>query len=146
MSSAGPGGDAAGRKAPGALLTISEVSAELGVPQHILRFWETRFPELRPMKRGGNRRYYRPDDVALCAAFQRLLHEEGYTVKGVKKLLSEVGAKGLVQPASDPVPASPGIAAAVPVAQDAMPAHLLARLAAVRARLASALAAAQPAS
>ena len=78
---------AAGDKAPGALLTISELSSELGVAQHILRYWETRFPQLKPMQRAGNRRYYRPDDVALARRINRLLNEEGYTVRGVQKML-----------------------------------------------------------
>ena len=76
-------------KAPGALLTIGELSAELGVPQHILRYWETKFSKLRPLTRAGNRRYYRPDDVALVRRIHQLLNGEGYTVKGVQKLLSE---------------------------------------------------------
>jgi DNA-binding transcriptional MerR regulator len=80
---------AAGHKDPGALLTIGELSQELGVPQHILRYWETRFPQLRPMQRAGNRRYYRPDDVALARRIHRLLNQEGYTVRGVQKLLRD---------------------------------------------------------
>jgi DNA-binding transcriptional MerR regulator len=77
----------AGAKDAGALLTIGELSQELGVPQHILRYWETRFPQLRPMQRAGNRRYYRTADVALAHKIHRLLSEEGYTVRGVQKLL-----------------------------------------------------------
>src|SRR3954468_834969 len=77
----------AGQKDPGALLTIGELSQELGVPQHILRYWETRFPQLRPMQRAGNRRYYRPSDVELARRIHRLLNQEGYTVRGVQKLL-----------------------------------------------------------
>lgn len=76
-------------KAPDAFRTIGELSAELGVAQHILRYWETKFPQLKPLQRAGNRRYYRPDDVALARRIHRLLHEEGYTVKGVQKLLKE---------------------------------------------------------
>lgn len=76
-------------KAPGAFRTIGEVSAALGVPQHVLRFWETRFRQLRPVTRAGNRRYYRPSDVALVQRIHRLLNEEGYTIKGVQKLLSQ---------------------------------------------------------
>ena len=79
----------AGQKDPGALLTIGELSQELGVPQHILRYWETRFPQLRPMQRAGNRRYYRPADVDLARKIHRLLNQEGYTVRGVQKLLRE---------------------------------------------------------
>jgi DNA-binding transcriptional MerR regulator len=78
---------ATGEKAPDAFRTIGELSAELGVAQHILRYWETKFPQLRPLQRAGNRRYYRPADVALARRIHRLLNEEGYTVKGVQKLL-----------------------------------------------------------
>ena len=74
-------------KDPGALKTIGELSHELGIAQHILRYWETRFPQLRPMQRAGNRRYYRPADVALTRRIHRLLNHEGYTVRGVQKLL-----------------------------------------------------------
>jgi DNA-binding transcriptional MerR regulator len=76
-------------KEPGALKTIGELSDELGVAQHILRYWESKFPQLRPMQRAGNRRYYRPDDVALARRIHRLLTEEGYTVRGVQKLLRD---------------------------------------------------------
>jgi DNA-binding transcriptional MerR regulator len=79
----------AGQKDPGALLTIGELSQQLGVPQHILRYWETRFPQLRPMQRAGNRRYYRPSDVDLARRIHRLLSQEGYTVRGVQKVLRE---------------------------------------------------------
>lgn len=79
----------AGQKDPGALLTIGELSQELGVAQHILRYWETRFPQLRPMQRAGNRRYYRPADVDLVRKINRLLNQEGYTVRGVQKLLRD---------------------------------------------------------
>ena len=79
----------AGAKDAGALLTIGELSQELGVPQHILRYWETRFPQLRPLQRAGKRRYYRPEDVALVARINTLLNQEGYTIRGVQKLLSE---------------------------------------------------------
>ena len=76
-------------KAEDAFRTIGELSADLGVPQHILRYWETRFPQLRPLQRAGNRRYYRPADVALARRIDRLLNHEGYTVRGVQKLLEE---------------------------------------------------------
>jgi DNA-binding transcriptional MerR regulator len=82
---------ATGEKAPDAFRTIGELSAELGVAQHILRYWETKFPQLRPLQRAGNRRYYRADDVALAHRIHRLLNEEGYTVKGVQKLLRTKG-------------------------------------------------------
>lgn len=78
-------------KSGDAFRTIGEVAESLGLAPHVLRFWETRFPELKPMQRGGGRRYYRPADVALAAALKRLLHEEGYTVKGVRALLDRGG-------------------------------------------------------
>jgi DNA-binding transcriptional MerR regulator len=76
-------------KAEGAFRTISEVASELGLPQHILRYWETRFPQLRPLQRAGNRRYYRPADIALARRIDRLLNHEGYTMRGVQKLLAQ---------------------------------------------------------
>ncbi|MBP2294613.1 MerR family transcriptional regulator [Azospirillum rugosum] len=76
-------------KSATAFRTISEVSTELDVPQHVLRFWESRFPQLRPLKRGGGRRYYRPEDVELLRRIQSLLYLEGYTIKGVQRLLKE---------------------------------------------------------
>jgi DNA-binding transcriptional MerR regulator len=76
-------------KAEGAFRTIGEVAADLGLPQHILRYWETRFSQLRPLQRAGNRRYYRPADVELVHRINRLLNQDGYTVRGVKKLLDE---------------------------------------------------------
>jgi DNA-binding transcriptional MerR regulator len=78
---------ATGEKAPDAFRTNGELSAELGVAQHILRYWETKFPQLKPLQRAGNRRYYRAADVALARRIHRLLNEEGYTVRGVQKLL-----------------------------------------------------------
>jgi len=80
-------------KAPDAFRTISEVAGELGVPQHVLRFWETRFSQIRPMKRGGGRRYYRPSDVDLLKGIKYLLYGEGFTIKGVQRILKEEGAK-----------------------------------------------------
>ena len=80
-------------KSPDAFRTIGEVSEELAVPQHVLRFWETKFPQVRPLKRSGGRRYYRPEDVALLRHIQHLLHAEGYTVRGVQKLLRERATK-----------------------------------------------------
>jgi DNA-binding transcriptional MerR regulator len=76
-------------KSDKAFLTISEVSAEVGVPQHILRYWETRFPQLKPLQRAGNRRYYRPEDVALVRRIDGLLNRDGYTVRGVQQLLAD---------------------------------------------------------
>jgi len=95
---------ATGEKAPGAFKTIGELSAELGVAQHILRYWETKFPQLRPLQRAGNRRYYRPDDVELARRINRLLNEEGYTVRGVQKLLRQRGGaedESLAETAAD---------------------------------------------
>ena len=80
---------ATGEKAPGAFKTIGELSSELGVAQHILRYWESKFPQLRPLQRAGNRRYYRPADVALARRIHHLLSNQGYTVRGVQKLLRE---------------------------------------------------------
>lgn len=76
-------------KSPSAFRTISEVADELNVPQHVLRFWETKFPQVRPLKRGGGRRYYRPEDVELLRSICSLLYREGYTIKGVQRLLRE---------------------------------------------------------
>jgi DNA-binding transcriptional MerR regulator len=78
-------------KAAEAFRTISEVAADLDVPKHVLRFWEAKFPQIRPMKRGGGRRYYRPEDMDLLRGIRRLLHAEGYTIKGVQKILREQG-------------------------------------------------------
>ena len=80
-------------KAPDAFRTISEVADELDVPQHVLRFWESRFREIKPMKRGGGRRYYRPDDVDLLRGIRHLLYGEGYTIRGVQRILKEQGGK-----------------------------------------------------
>jgi len=78
-------------KAPDAFRTISEVAEEINVPQHVLRFWETRFGQIRPLKRGGGRRYYRPDDVDLLRGVRHLLYGEGYTIRGVQRILREEG-------------------------------------------------------
>ena len=80
-------------KSPDAFRTISEVAEELDVPQHVLRFWETRFVQIKPLKRGGGRRYYRPDDVALLKGIRRLLYGEGYTIKGLQRILKEQGPR-----------------------------------------------------
>jgi DNA-binding transcriptional MerR regulator len=79
-------------KAPDAFRTISEVADEIDVPQHVLRFWESRFAQIRPMKRGGGRRYYRPDDVDLLRGVRQLLYGEGYTIRGVQRILRDEGA------------------------------------------------------
>jgi len=95
----------AGQKDPGALLTIGELSDQLGVPQHILRYWETRFPQLKPMQRAGNRRYYRPADVELARRIHHLLGQEGYTVRGVQKLLRDRSAAEVTPIIAAPSPA-----------------------------------------
>ena len=77
------------KKSAGAFRTISEVAEELDLPQHVLRFWETKFPQIKPMKRGGGRRYYRPEDIQLLDRIRRWLYEDGYTIKGVQKLLKD---------------------------------------------------------
>ena len=83
-------------KAPDAFRTISEVADEIDVPQHVLRFWESRFSQIRPMKRGGGRRYYRPDDIDLLRGVRHLLYGEGYTIRGVQRILRDEGP-GFVQ-------------------------------------------------
>ena len=129
---------AAGEKEPGALRTIGELSAELGVAQHILRYWESKFPQLRPMQRAGNRRYYRPADVELARKINRLLNEEGYTVRGVQKLLRDR------EPQSADAPTAARESAPSPppqiVEQEAQPPAIdVFRLIALRDRLAAAL-------
>ncbi len=99
-------GGGATRKSASAFRTISEVSKELGLPQHVLRFWESKFSQIKPMKRGGGRRYYRPEDLDLLRSIRDLLYEEGYTIKGVQKLLKESGGK-----LADPEPAAQAAAA-----------------------------------
>jgi len=89
-------------KSPDAFRTISEVAEGLALPQHVLRFWETRFPQIKPLKRGGGRRYYRPEDIELLGAIKRLLYGEGYTIKGVQKLLKEQGVPGLIRSTARP--------------------------------------------
>jgi DNA-binding transcriptional MerR regulator len=98
-------------KAPDAFRTISEVADDLDIPQHVLRFWETRFTQIKPMKRSGGRRYYRPDDVDLLRGIRRLLYGEGYTIRGVQRILKENGIKavqGLVDGAAAPAFAADG--------------------------------------
>jgi DNA-binding transcriptional MerR regulator len=84
-------------KSASAFRTISEVADELEVPQHVLRFWETKFPQVRPLKRGGGRRYYRPEDVELLRQIRSLLYHEGYTIKGVQRLMREGTLKERVE-------------------------------------------------
>ena len=94
-------------KAADAFRTIGELSAELGVAQHILRYWETKFPQLRPLQRAGNRRYYRPDDVALARRIHALLNSQGYTVRGVQQLLQAKSGEPAPTPLVPPVVAIP---------------------------------------
>jgi DNA-binding transcriptional MerR regulator len=82
-------------KSSQAFRTISEVSGVLDVPQHVLRFWETKFKEIKPLKRGGGRRYYRPDDIEVLSIIRELLYQDGYTIKGVQRLFSESGIKSI---------------------------------------------------
>ena len=105
-------GRAKPRKAPTAFRTISEVADDLHIPQHVLRFWETKFPQLKPLKRGGGRRYYRPEDIALLRRISDLLYTQGYTLKGVQRLLRDgtdegpqAAATGEL-PLGDPPPAA----------------------------------------
>ncbi|MEL0018853.1 MAG: MerR family transcriptional regulator [Rickettsiales bacterium] len=88
-------------KAAGAFRTISEVSRELDVPQHVLRFWESKFTQVSPLKRGGGRRYYRPEDIRLLERIRDLLYVDGFTIKGVQKLIKEQGVKALLEPPAE---------------------------------------------
>jgi len=104
-------------KGPDAFRTISEAADELHVPQHVLRFWETKFSFIKPMKRAGGRRFYRPADIAVLRGVRRLLHDEGYTIKGVQKLHREQGVKRLVaagEGGAPPTPAEKPAPAAAP--------------------------------
>ena len=133
-----------------AFRTISEVAEELEVPKHVLRFWEGRFPQIRPMKRGGGRRYYRPEDMTLLRGICHLLHAEGYTIKGVQKILREQGVDTVKHFGADPV-AMPAPVAAAPAGKRAgkktatatatsAPTHALPSKADVRERLLAAIA------
>jgi DNA-binding transcriptional MerR regulator len=95
MSEGAPDAPARTRKSPNAFRTISEVAEDLHIPQHVLRFWETKFPQLKPLKRGGGRRYYRPEDINLLRRIGDLLYTQGYTIKGVQRLLREGGLEGV---------------------------------------------------
>jgi len=131
-------------KAPGALRTIGELSADLGVPQHILRYWETKFSKLRPLTRAGNRRYYRPDDVALVRRIHQLLNVEGYTVKGVQKVLTGKTVTTTVSPEPEAAASSvPQITTPAPTAPPASPPSYIPDLVLIRDRLKTALAAAR---
>jgi DNA-binding transcriptional MerR regulator len=106
-------------KGPEAFRTISEAADELHVPQHVLRFWETKFSFIKPMKRAGGRRFYRPADIAVLRGVRRLLHEEGYTIKGVQKLHREQGVRRLVAAGEGVAPVTDG---AAPLPAEAAPA------------------------
>jgi DNA-binding transcriptional MerR regulator len=99
-------------KSPEAYRTIREVADALDLPQHVLRFWETRFPQIRPLKRAGGRRYYRPDDIERLKLIKRLLYDEGYTIKGVQKLFKEQGVQALSALAPSPAASSTEAASA----------------------------------
>ena len=103
-------------KSAQAFRTISEVATELDVPQHVLRFWESKFSQVRPLKRGGGRRYYRPEDIDLLRSIRNLLYDEGYTIKGVQKLLRDGGVRSVRESAETPVAAA-APKGPVPVAQ-----------------------------
>ncbi len=105
-------------KSPAAFRTIAEVAVELDLPQHVLRFWETKFPQIKPLKRRGGRRYYRPADIELLREIKRLLHEDGFTIRGAQKFLREQGAAG---PRTSPRPGSTAAAEAEEDASDQTP-------------------------
>ena len=130
---------AAAAKSPDAFRTIGELSAELGVAQHILRYWETKFPQLKPLQRAGNRRYYRPADVALARRIHRLLDQEGYTVRGVQKLLqARNGAESEISQAVSPaIPLPAAAETSVPAQHGGVEVE---RLIELRDRLSAALA------
>lgn len=107
-------------KSPDAFRTISEAAEELDLPQHVLRFWETRFSNIKPLKRGGGRRYYRPEDVQLLKGIRHLLYDQGFTIKGVQRILKEQGVRHVValgqggageEPMAPARPARPGLSA-----------------------------------
>jgi DNA-binding transcriptional MerR regulator len=140
-------------KSPEAFRTISEVSIELDVPQHVLRFWESKFGQIRPLKRGGGRRYYRPEDLELLRGIRQLLYTDGYTIKGVQKVLRESGSRAVAEigrsvagspatPFDDPAAHVTLPASAAPPAIQGAPATVVpiderkAKLAAIRAELA----------
>ena len=132
-------------KGPHAFRTISEAADELGVPQHVLRFWETKFSFIRPMKRAGGRRFYRPQDIAILRGVHVLLHSEGYTIKGVQKLHKEQGVKHLAAAGLQAGESAPVTSEDVSDTPDLAPEsrerleHALSDLEAVKARLDSLL-------
>jgi len=139
VDDSGNGGPSNSGKADGAMLAIGELATRIGVPTHVLRYWETRFPQLKPLQRSGRRRYYRAEDVALAERIHHLLHVQGFTVEGARKALSDTGA---VEPV-----AAPGVAAMrSPPAESAAPVQRVSgvpveALVALRRRLAAALSA-----
>ena len=127
MSRTGESPPARPEKSPAAFRTISEVAEDLDLPAHVLRFWESKFPQLKPLKRGGGRRYYRPEDIALLRRIRRCLYQDGYTIRGVQKLLGVIPRDGTpeggqappltlfpLDPAADPTGLSPGSAGEAP--------------------------------
>ncbi len=112
----GEGVRARAKKAPNAFRTISEVADDLHIPQHVLRFWETKFPQVKPLKRGGGRRYYRPDDITLLRRISDLLYIQGYTIKGVQRLLREGGGQ-----LAEDIPPAPAAERAAAEAERAAP-------------------------
>lgn len=105
-----------GSKSRDAFRTISEVADELDLPQHVLRFWESKFSQIKPLKRGGNRRYYRPDDVLLLTTIKKLLHSDGYTIRGVQKLFKAQGLKATIEQVT-----TGDVAPVAAVAKDSVP-------------------------
>lgn len=115
-----------GEKGKEAFRTISEVATELDLPQHVLRFWESKFSQIKPMKRGGNRRYYRPDDVEILRVIRKLLHSDGFTIRGVQKVFRENGLRQTIDSIMGPADqAVDGSKTGLP--EVSMPASLLAR-------------------
>jgi len=125
-------------KGPDAFRTISEAADELGVPQHVLRFWETKFSFIRPMKRAGGRRFYRPQDIEVLRGVRRLLHDEGYTIRGVQKLHRDQGVRRLADLAAGGSPVEPmdeALLASVPRAGRSRLASVLDDLESAKAQL-----------
>ena len=112
---------AASPKSADAYRTISEVAEDLGLPQHVLRFWETRFPQVKPLKRAGGRRFYRPEDVELLRAVQALLYGDGYTIKGVQRMLRDQGPKAIAALTAAPSTVARGGTASLSTWVDAAP-------------------------
>ena len=104
-------------KSPDAYRTISEVAVTMDLPQHVLRFWETRFSQIKPLKRGGNRRYYRPEDVELLRSIRHLLYEKGLTIRGVQKMLREQGAAAIREDSADDAETAASVSDAPDVAE-----------------------------